>query len=89
MSLIYDQLPPDASLHAQQLSRLIYETRENRRKVLDASGAADEDELLRRIADGELAEHPTYEHYLAARILGATHQAARAAIAELLQEANR
>ncbi|MBN8442203.1 MAG: hypothetical protein J0M28_10980 [Thauera sp.] len=89
MGLIYDQLPPDAAMHAQQLSRLIYETRENRRKVLDAAGVADEDALLHRIAAGELAEHPAYEHYLAARILADTHQAARAAIAELLQEANR
>lgn len=89
MSLIYDQLPPDAALHAQQLSRLIYETRENRRKVLDASGATDEDQLLHRIVHAELAEHPGYELYLAARILGDTHQAARTAIAALMQEANR
>ncbi|TAH43878.1 MAG: hypothetical protein EYC67_14265 [Betaproteobacteria bacterium] len=89
MDPIYDRLPPEAAMQAQQLARLIYEARENRRQVLDAAGAPDEQTLLQRIADGDAAEHPAYEHYLAARILADTHQAARAALNELLQEANR
>ena len=88
MNLIYDQLAPNAALHAQQLSRLIYETREHRREVLEAAGATAEEALLRAIARGEIGEHPAYEHYLAARILADTHQAARTALAQLLREAN-
>ncbi|ATE58587.1 hypothetical protein [Thauera sinica] len=89
MDPIYGRLQPEAALHTQQLSRLVYEARENRRRVLEAAGAADEEALLRRIAAGDVAEHPAYEHYLAARILADTHQAAREALNGLLQEANR
>lgn len=89
MNPIFDSVPPQDALELEQVARLIYESRENRRKVLSAVGASDEAELLARIASGAIDEHPAYEHYLAARILGDTHQAARAAIAELLQEANR
>jgi chromosome condensin MukBEF complex kleisin-like MukF subunit len=89
MEPIFDHLPPEQALETQQLARLIYETREHRRQVLDATGAATEDELLARVARGEIAEHPAYEHYLAARILADTHQAARAAMAQALKEASR
>jgi hypothetical protein len=86
MNPIYDALPPDAAAELQPLSRLIYETRENRRAVLETVGASDEQELLNRIAAGDVAEHPAYEHYLAARILADTHQAARAALNSGLKE---
>ncbi len=89
MNSIYDNLDADTSMAVQQLARLIYETRENRRKVLDAMGATAEDELLGRIASGEVPEHPAYEHYLAARILHETHEAARLTMADKLKEVNR
>ncbi|APR03424.1 hypothetical protein [Thauera chlorobenzoica] len=88
MNSIYDALSPDTAAEVQQLARLIYETRENRRAVLAAAGADDPAQLIERIAAGELAEHPAYEHYLAARILTDTHQAARQAMAQRLQEVN-
>ena len=69
MNPIYDTVPPQDALELEQVARLIYESRENRRKVLNAVGASDEAELLARIASGEIDEHPAYEHYLAARIL--------------------
>lgn len=89
MDPIYSQLPPGDALEVQQLARLIYESREHRRAVLDAFGAGDEDALLARIRGGELAEHPAYEHYLAARILADTQQAAREAMSAKLEEINR
>lgn len=88
MDSIYDALPPEAAMEVQQLARLIYETREHRRTVLAAAAAASPEELLEGIAAGTAAEHPAYEHYLAARILGDTHEAARAAMVQLLKEAN-
>lgn len=88
MNPIFDAVPPQDALELEQVARLIYESRENRRKVLDAVGASDEAALLARIASGAIDEHPAYEHYLAARILADTHQAARTALAQLLQEAN-
>ena len=89
MDPIYSQLPPEGALEVQGLARLIYESREHRRAVLDAVGAGDEAELLARIRRGEIAEHPAYEHYLAARILADTQQAAREAISAKLEEINR
>lgn len=89
MNPIYDSLPPERALEIEQIARLIYETRENRRKVLDALGAADEQSLLAGIASGDVAEHPAYEHYLAARILADTHEAARETMSQHLKEANR
>lgn len=88
MDSIYDTLPPEAAMEVQQLARLIYETRENRRSVLAAAGAASAEELLAHIAAGTVAEHPAYEHYLAARILADTHDAARQAMTQMLKEVN-
>ena len=89
MNPIYERLRPEQVLEAEQIARLIYETRENRRQVLAALGAQDEAALLARIVGGELDEHPAWEHYLAACVLTSTHEAARATMAALLQEANR
>lgn len=89
MNPIFDAIPPQEALELEQVARLIYESRENRRKVLDAVGAHDEAELLVRIANGEIDEHPGYEHYLAARILADTHEAARQVVGSRLQEINR
>lgn len=84
MNSFFDHLDPDTADEVQRLSRLAYESREHRRQVLAAAGAADEDALLARIRRGELAEYPAYEHYLAVRILGATQAAARAAMSARL-----
>lgn len=88
MDPLYDKLPPEIALEVELASRLSYETREHRRQVLDAMGVADEAALLASIVAGQIAEHPAYEHYLAACILRDTHAAARQAMAEALQEAN-
>lgn len=89
MNPIYDTVSPQDALELEQVARLIYESRENRRKVLNAVDASDEAELLARIASGEIDEHPAYEHYLAARILADTHAAARQVVGSRLQEINR
>ncbi|MDI3515337.1 MAG: hypothetical protein PWP40_2566 [Rhodocyclaceae bacterium] len=89
MSPIFDTLPPDEAIELEQITRLIYEARENRRSVLAAVGASDEGELLARIAAGAIDAHPAYEHYLAARILADTHATARELVGSRLQEINR
>lgn len=88
MDPLFDSLPPETAMQVQLASRLTYETRENRRLVLDAMGVADEAALLAAIVDGRIAEHPAYEHYLAACILRDTHAAARQAMTEALNEVN-
>lgn len=85
----FDNLPIDAAVEIEQLSRLIYELRGHRKQVLDLVGASDETTLLERIAQSALPEHPAYEHYLAARVLADLHDSARAVLAERLQERNR
>ena len=89
MNPIFDSVPPQDALELEQVARLIYESRENRRKVLSADGASDEAELHARTASGAIDEHPAYEHYLAARILADTHAAARQVVGGKLQEINR
>ncbi len=88
MASFFENLDPDTAEEIEQLSRLVYELRENRNTVLKIHGAEDEAALLQQIQSGTVAEHPAYEHYLAARILADTRETVRAALAEHLAEAN-
>jgi hypothetical protein len=86
MTSFFGNLNPDTAEELEQLSRLIYELRENRNTVLETHGAADEAALLQLIQTGAVAEHPAYENYLAARILADTRDTAREMLAERLKE---
>lgn len=86
MTDLYELLDPGLADEIQRLTSLSYETRENRKAILGAYDAADETDLLDRIRNGTVDEHPGYEHYLAARILDDTREAARALIALRLKE---
>lgn len=88
MAHFFENLDPETAAELDQLSRLLYELRENLNAVLAAYGAADPAALLRRIENGEVDEHPAYEHYLSARILADTRDAARALLGERAKEAN-
>lgn len=89
MANFFENLEHDAATELELLSKLIYELRENHNAVLKLYGAADEVALLQHIQDGAVAEHPAYEHYLAARILADTRETVRTVVAERLNEANR
>lgn len=77
MTNFFDKLPFETATRMQQLSRLMYELRDNRARLLAQYAVADESELLERIRDGRIGEHPAYEHYLGARVLRASHDAVR------------
>jgi hypothetical protein len=83
----FEGLDYEVAEEIQGLSRLTYELRENRKAILDGYGVADETALLDQIRAGSVAEHPGYEHYLAARALDATREAVRSALVERLREA--
>lgn len=75
------------ALDVERLSRLSYELRFHRTSLLEPYGVTDAVALLERIYAGELAEHPAYEHYLAARTLEETRETVRMLIADNLKEA--
>ncbi len=89
MPEFFESVPFETATEIEQLARLGYELRENRQAVLQFHEVADEAALLQKIQSGEVAEHPAYEHYLAARILADTRETVRATLAERLKEANR
>ncbi len=83
MSNFYQDMPPQLSIGLQQLSKLMYDTREARKQLLEHYGVTDEAALLASIAAGEHAAQPAYDDYLSARLLHQTSQAARAHMAQL------
>lgn len=89
MANFFENLEPETADEIDQLSRLLYELRENHRAILQSYGADSDAALLRQIQDGTAAEHPAYEHCLAARILAETRETVRALLGERLKEINR
>lgn len=89
MADFFDTFEPDEAMQLERLSRLIYELRENHKRILASYDVADEIALLEQIYTGKVAEHPTYEHYLGARILSETRETVRTMVAECLQELAR
>lgn len=89
MSQFFDELDLDTAEQVEGLARLAYELRENRRRLLGGYGCAEPGELLAAIEAGQMAEHPAYEAYLAARILDATRTAARETLATLVAQARQ
>ena len=87
MADFFENFEYDEATEIELLSRLAYELRENRNAVLSLYGAADEAALLQHIQTGAVAEHPAYEHYLAARILADTREMVRALMGERLKQA--
>lgn len=81
MADFFRDLEPEKAFELQSLSRLAYDLREARAGLLRFHDVDDEEGLLARITRGELPEHPAYEHYLAARVLEQTRQAAREGLA--------
>lgn len=89
MTNFYEGLAADHAIEIERLSRLVYELRRDRDTVLQPWGVADAGALLERIAAGQVAEHPAYEHYLSARILEDNREAVRELLAQRLKEVPR
>lgn len=88
MDDFFRNVPVAAAAEIEDAARLIFELREDRNTILLSHAASDEAELLARIADGGLPEHPTYESYLSARIVAETREALRRQLAAHLSVNN-
>lgn len=89
MHFFYDSIDHDSTQRIEQLTRLIYELRENRKALLARHQVEDEAELLAAIHAGRLAEHPAYDDYLGLHAVRSLRENLRAELAESLKEANR
>lgn len=89
MANFFDNLELTDAQQLEQLSRLVYELRENRNAILQSHSADDEIALLEHIYTGRVPEHPAYEHYLSARILADTRDTVRVMMSECLTEVRR
>ena len=87
MKSYFEGLDQDDAEMIETLSRITYMLRENRKLLLEQNGVEDEQALLDRISAGEIAEHPSYEQYLSARILSTTREAIRDELSMVMQKA--
>ncbi|TDR81532.1 hypothetical protein [Paludibacterium purpuratum] len=88
MARFFDRIPYEAAVDVETMSRLVYELRENRKQLLLPYQVDDPAQLLDKIRQGEVAEHPAYEHYLGAVSLEASREALRAQLRDTLLEIN-
>lgn len=87
MTNFFDTIDFDDAEHMQQLSRLMFEFRISRDRLLQQYAVADTLSLLEKIRSGELAEHPAYDHYLSLRVLEEMYANVRAELKEFLPKA--
>lgn len=85
MNKFFDNMTVAEAEQVQNLTRLLYEVRENRSSLLAKYAAEDEQALLQKIAAGEVGEHPAYEHYLSVNILAQTRESIREDIKNYLR----
>jgi hypothetical protein len=77
-------MPHEQAETVEALSRLLHELRQHRQGILQQHGVDDEAALLAGIANGSIAEHPGYNHYLSARTLADARSIVRAELQTLL-----
>lgn len=87
MKSYFEGLNQDDAEMIETLSRITYMLRENRKLLLEQNGVENEQALLDRILSGEIAEHPSYENYLSARILSTTREVIRDELSMVMQKA--
>lgn len=85
MEDFFRNIPFEQAEQMNELARLTFELRENRKQLLARHGAEDEGALKETILSGALPEHPTYEDYLGAKILGEAREAIRQDLKDFLK----
>lgn len=89
VSNFFDEIALDGAQALEQLSRLAFDLREDRMRLLQQHGVDSEEALLERIRQGAVPEHPGYDHYLGARALAATREAVRGQLQSVMTELGR
>ncbi|HEY4801241.1 MAG TPA: hypothetical protein VIH96_01350 [Paraburkholderia sp.] len=84
MTRFFQNVPSEAAQQIDALSRVLYDLREDRKRILDRYRAGDEATLLALITAGRVDEHPAYEHYLGAKTLADTREVIREQLRDLL-----
>ncbi|CAM2197107.1 conserved protein of unknown function [Paraburkholderia kururiensis] len=84
MTQFFQNVPSEAAMQIDALSRVLYDLREDRKLILAQYGADDEENLLALIESGDVGEHPAYERYLGAKTLAHTREIIREQLRELL-----
>jgi hypothetical protein len=77
VSTFFERVPYEQAQQLEQLSRLAFELRENRKALLQPYGVDDEAALLARLVAGELEGPEAYDYYLVVRVLEATRLTVR------------
>ena len=86
MTHFLEGISPEDADSVDRLTKLTYELRENRKRLLQAYGAIDETRIEEGIRNGSLEEHPAYEHYLSAKILEMARESIRNDLKTYLKE---
>ena len=86
MASFYEGLERTTAQEIERLSRVMFELRDNRDRLLATWKVREADALLERIRAGEVDEHPAYEAWLSLRILDDTRLAARSLLDLRLRE---
>lgn len=81
-SFLYN-VPTEAARQIDELSCLLYEMREDRKRILAQYEVEEEADMLKAIVAGKVAEHPAYEHYLVVKLLTETREALREQLREV------
>lgn len=84
MSNLFEGFPFSVAQQLEQLSRLAFDLREQRRRLLQRHGADSEEQLLQLVSEGAIARQPAYQDYLSARVLTETREGVRDQMKALL-----
>lgn len=84
MRPFFQNVPSQAAQQIDALSRVLYDLREDRKRILAQYGVEQEAQLLALISTRQIDEHPAYEHYLGATTLAQTREVIREQLRELL-----
>lgn len=70
MRAFFENVDPRAASAISDVSRRMFDLRERRKRLLENMGCSHADEVLSAVREGDLPEHPGYDAWLAARLLG-------------------